>query len=445
MVPAESFRWMPLLVRLCFALAVAPAGGLAHAQLAFERQPINYSTSKPTDPVANLVAQVDSGKAVLKSDPKSGYLVSLLNQMQIPVSSQTLVFSKTSHQRHLISPSNPRAIYFNDEIYVGWVPQGELIEIASVDSMLGTNFYTIEQDGKKQAGSILRRTERCLFCHASSHTGRIPGLMMQSIYTGSDGNRIFPADSIWAKPDGPLETRWGGWFVTGTHGKQQHLGNLMIDSDAKVVKGHVTENANVVDLSRWFDVNAYLSPHSDLVALLVLQHQVSMHNVLTDANHLARLQIHSATAQNRDDDNDLGEEDMIVLDQIAERVVDGLLMVGAIEWSDPVSGTSEFAREFSERGPWDSKGRSLRTFDLQQTLFHFPCSYLIYSDSFDALPRQVLAKVHRRLRDVLESKDKREKYGHLSPSKRRAISGILRETKPSVYGERLDGHSSDAP
>ena len=230
-------------VLVSFVLTAAPLGTVVFAQLSFEQPPINYSDTAANDPVAGLLKKIDRNEFTLKEDSKTGYLTSLLHELRIPVSSQTLVFSKTSLQRHLISSRNPRAIYFNDDTYVGWVPDGELIEIASVDPILGTVFYTIEQPAAKHPGVLSRQNDRCLFCHASTDTGRVPGLLMQSVYSNPNGDRVFPADSIPTNSRGPLSGRWAGWFVTGTHGAQQHLGNLMIGSDDRVLHNHSTKFA----------------------------------------------------------------------------------------------------------------------------------------------------------------------------------------------------------
>ncbi|MCM2372626.1 hypothetical protein [Aporhodopirellula aestuarii] len=413
-------------------VVLAMGSSRAAAQLSYEQQPIEYSQSKATDPVSVLRQRVESGAVTLAYDAHYGFLVSLLTELEIPVSSQTLVFSKTSLQRHLISPANPRAIYFNDDTYVAWIPGAETIEIASTDALLGTVFYTVDQSQPKMPAQVVRKTERCLFCHASSDTGRVPGLMMQSVFVNRDGDRMFPSDSILPDADGPLEARWAGWFVSGRHGSQSHLGNLMINRGDKV-SGEVNHgNGNVVDLSKWFDVSKYLSPHSDLVVLLVLQHQVSMHNLLTESNHRARIMIHRSGKEHQKGGHEasvLSAEDRIVLDQIAERLVDGLLMVGQVELSEPLSGTSEFAEDFSELGPSDRDGRTLRDLDLGQTVFRYPCSYLIYSKTFDELPQSLLDAVYRRLSNVLDGKDSREKYAHLSMQAREDILAILLDTK----------------
>lgn len=413
----------------------ATAAPLAWAQLPFERKPIEYSTSQATDPVALLDRELRNGERVLRSEQAGGYLRSLLKQLNIPVSSQTLVFSKTSLQKHLISPANPRAIYFNDDVYVAWVPDGTMIEIASTDPSLGTVFYTLDQPSGREVGKIVRKNARCLFCHASSDTGRNPGLLMGSVYTDPDGNRVFSADAVPTNPKGPLQGRWAGWFVSGTHGKQKHLGNLTINAKEEFSPVDPNENVNVVDLSRWFDVAKYPSPHSDIIALLVLRHQVTMHNLLTDANHRARIQLHRESDRER-----FSPATAKRLDEIAEQVVDGLLMVDETEFSDRIIGTSSFTDDFSQRGSKDSAGRSLRQLDLETRLFRRHCSFLIYSDSFDALPTALLDRTYRLLLSVLMSEDKREKFSHLSTTERHEILQILRETKhnlPATWSERI--------
>lgn len=429
---------MTLVLRFSICCNLVLGCSAVMAQLPFERAPIEYSKSQANDPVAKLIRRIESKAVKLNHDHDFGYLKSILKELSVSASSQSLVFAKNSLQRQMISPANPRAIYFNDETYVGYVPNGDLIEIASTDPMLGTVFYTIRQADRSDSPQISRVTERCLFCHASTHTGRVPGLMMQSVFTDDGGHRVFPEDSVFPKATGPLNVRWAGWFVTGKHGGQQHLGNLMIDSNDVVRPGSTIDNGNVVDLSRWIDSKKYLTPHSDLVALLVLQHQVSLHNSLTDANHRARLQLHQSQTSNREtivDGELLTPEDAFVLGQLAEQVVDGLLMVDRIEFTEPVSGTNSFAEQFVLREPRDRKGRTLRMLDLQETVFTYPCSYLIYSESFDSLPKPLLDLIRDRLMNVLSGKDDRTKYGHLTAAKRTAILEILRSTKRGFLPE----------
>ncbi|WP_442510952.1 hypothetical protein SH528x_002603 [Novipirellula sp. SH528] len=410
----------------------------ASAQLSYERTPIEYSTTASNDPVARLLTRLSAEKQSLSNDEKYGYLPALLRELDVPVDSQTLVFSKTSLQRHLISPSNARAIYFNDETYIAWVPGGEVIEIASTDPMLGTVFYTVAQGQTNTTGKLIRHNDRCLFCHGSTDTGRVPGLIMQSVYTNADGDRVFPSRSIPTDPRGPLAGRWAGWYVTGTHAAQSHLGNLMLSSGDEVQPKESINTGNIVDLSPWLDVSKYLIPDSDLIALMVLQHQVSMHNRLTEINHKTRLYqsdvktIHDANdnAPSRPPDDRESDEDAFVFSQLAERLVDGLLMVDEPLLSDKISGTSSFTKSFQTRGPTDLQGRSLRQFDLRTRLFKYRCSYLIYGDSFDAIPDPVRTRALQRLRTILSQDSPEAKYSSMSREERTAILQILDATKP---------------
>ena len=189
----------------------------------YETAPINYSAAAPHDPVADLQQTLDKAPSTLTTASKTGYLESLLKQLNIPKSSQTLVFSKTSFQHNLISPRNPRALYFNDESYVGFVPGGEVIEIASTDPALGTIFYTLDQHSSK----ITRQTESCLQCHGASMTRDIPGLLVRSVFADSDGQPILPAGTFVTTHESPLKERWGGWYVSGSTGSQTHMGNTL--------------------------------------------------------------------------------------------------------------------------------------------------------------------------------------------------------------------------
>jgi hypothetical protein len=107
-----------------------------------------------------------------------------------------------------------------------------------------------------------------------------------------------------------------------------------------------------------------------------------------------------------------------------------MLFTGAAPFKEPIKGAPEFTKEFADRGPRDSHGRSLRDFDLKMRLFRYPLSYLIYSKSFDEMPQDVKTYVYRRLSDVLSGRDKSPDFSHLSGSDRASILEILRETKP---------------
>ena len=406
----------------------------ARAQLEFEQDPINYSASEPQDPVAKLKRQVESGAASLAYDPQRGYLPALLDALGVPTSSQVLVFSKTSFQRHRISPRTPRALYFNDDVYIGWVQSGEVVEISAVDPDLGAVFYSLDQNDREHP-TFLRQTDRCLLCHGSTHTKRVPGHIVRSVFSDRDGMPVFSSGTFRTDHASPLKQRWGGWYVTGTHGLQRHMGNEVIRDKRNPERLDVEAGANVTDLGSRVRTAPYLTAHSDIVALMVLEHQALMHNVLTAANYSGRTTQRDAVVMNnaleRAEDF-RSESTKHRYESAAGKVVDCLLMVGEHRLTDPIKGTSGFAEQFAARGPFDRDRRSLRQFDLKRRLFRHPCSYLIHSDAFDALPIPVKEIVYRRLWEVLTGADRSEKFDHLSDDDRRSILEILRETKADL-------------
>jgi hypothetical protein len=377
---------------------------------------------------AELAERVQTDKTVLKYDENYGYLSSLLRQLQVPVSSQTLVFSKSSFQLSQISPESPRTIYFNDDVYIGWVNHGQFIEIAEVDPQTGPVFYKLAQEYDAYA-VIQRETEECLVCHDTFQAkDPVPRLLMLSVLPNRDGNALKAAALI-TNDQSPLRERWGGWYVTGTHGKQQHLGNTLVRARAEdiddmrkfIAQMDLASGGNITDLSSKFNTKEYLSPYSDIVALMVLGHQTHVHNMITSGVY----EIRDAIAQGF-----TGQKMTDAVKDAGERIVRAMLFVGEAKLTEPVHGPSHFAEEFAQRGPRDSKGRSLRDLDLQRRLLRYPLSYLIYSKSFDGMPGDLKEYVHRRIRQVLTGEDNSPEFQHISQDDRTAILEILRETKP---------------
>jgi hypothetical protein len=400
-----------------------------------EHPAISYSKETPTDPVSRLAQRLSRGEEQLEFDLKQGYLPSLLKKLNVPVSSQALVFSKTSLQIEQILPRRPRALYFNDDIYVGWIPNAPLIEFASVDPKLGTVFYTLDQESAPPR--LERRTTDCVSCHDGSSTGGVPGLIMRSVYPDRDGNAILRANNFLTTDRSPWQERWGGWYVTGTHGDPVHMGNLMAahhviaigrNAQAYVAQMDLNAGANLKDVRNKFDSAYYLSPHSDVVALLVLTHQTNVHNLITRMNYEARIAIFEQKIS--EEARDLSPAQIpIGLRNTAETLVSAMLFTGEPQLAGPVIGTSGFAEQFALSGPRDRKGRSLRDLDLNRRLFRYPLSYLIYSEAFDALPDPAKVLIYLRLREILSGNDTGQQFAHLSQEDRTAILQILDETK----------------
>lgn len=400
----------------------------------FESAPILYSQSTPENRISRLQQRLDQGELTITHEGDQSYLPSLLKALDIPVESQMLVFSKTSLQMRRISPRTPRAIYFNDDVYVGFCQSGEVLEISAVDAQLGTVFYTLNQQ-ENEKPLFQRRNDNCLVCHSSSRTEGVPGHLVRSLYVDASGQPMLSAGSRMVDHTTPIAQRWGGWYVTGTHGSQKHLGNLIVQG--RDVEEPVDNSAgqNVTELKDRLNVGAYVSPHSDIVALMVLEHQVLVHNRLVKAGFDTRQALDYDVMMNEMLKNPEGtrlESTTRRIKSTGDRLVDALLLVNEAKLTEPISGTSGYAEQFSGIGPRDSQGRSLRDLDLTTRLFKYPCSYLIYSEAFDGLPAESRDYVWQRLFDILSGHDQSEKFAHLSHDDRQAILDILRATKTNL-------------
>ena len=427
-------------VSLAACLLWATATSWAIAADEFEQPPIEYSLATPANRVSKFQADLADGKAELPRDAKFGYLPALLKGLTIDVDSQMLVFSKTSMQRDRISPRTPRAIYFNDDVYVGYCRGGDVIEIAAADPQLGAVFYTLEH-GDKAAPEITRQTHSCLQCHGATQTDNLPGFLVRSLFVSPSGLPILSEGSHRVDHATPIEQRWGGWYVTGTHGEQSHLGNFLVrDRDATRPWKNV-DGLNVTDLSDRLATNQYPTPHSDIVALLAFEHQTFVHNLITKANFAARQALYYQAGLNRalgKPEDERLESTTRRIENAGEKLVQGLLMCREAPLAGPVVGTSGFAERFCQLGPRDRQGRSLRDLDLTTRLLMYPCSYLIYSPDFDGLPPVMKEFVARRLQEVLAGQGGAD-YAHLSVADRTAIAEILRETKPDLWAALPSG------
>ena len=342
-----------------------------------------------------------------------------------------LVFSKTSLQRERISPATPRAIYFNDEVLVGFCNRGRVMEISAADETIGTAFYTIDQaPGERPV--IERQTDSCLLCHSSSANQGFPGHLVRSLYVDRQGNPLLASGSFRTDHASPLSERWGGWYVTGTSGRQKHMGNMICSGSGRPETIDNADGVNVVDLKDRFKTSLYLTPHSDIVALMVLEHQAGMLNRLARAGMETRMALHyqreinKALGQPADEPSESARSR---IRSVGDAVVEYMLFGGETRLTDRIAGTSSFAADFAARGPRDSKGRSLRDFDLKTRLFRYPCSYLIYSRAFDSLPAEVKEYIYQRLWEILSGRGTGKEDPQLTPEDGTAIVEILRETK----------------
>ena len=413
----------------CLVATLLFAVSQAQAQGDINQDPINYSTAPTSDAIARLQQQIDSGEVKLEWDEQHGWLPSVLEQLEIPHSSQLLVFSKTSLQLTKISPQKPRVLYFNDEVYVGSVQSGDVLEVSAVDSQQGAIFYAIDQK-PSDSPKFNRSDNDCLTCHQNRRTQDVPGYLVRSVYPAKNGHPHFELGTTTTDQTTDFHERFGGWYVTGKHGALRHRGNTIADKEAEPPIDP-EQGANVTDLASRLNTDHYLTKHSDLVALMVLEHQAQMHNFITKANYEARQTKHYDATWNkilkRPDDHTSEVSERRVT-SAGEKLVQYLLFSGEFELTSPIEGTSEFAAEFAGIGPKDSQGRSLREFDLKTRLFKYPCSFLIYSEAFAKLPVNIRGYIDGRLEEILSGEDQTPAFAHLSPEDRTAIREILEET-----------------
>lgn len=373
------------------------------------------------DALTRLQGQLERGETTLDYREGTGYLPSLLEHLDINVDSQALVFSKTSFQQAIIDPKNPRALYFNDEVSIGTVPGGDVYELLALEPSRGMVFYTLSTK-KTDQPRLERRGAECLFCHAIGNKGA-PSLVVASVFPDRDGSPAYTSTFIGTTDHRtPFDQRWGGWYVTGTHGSQRHMGNAVAADPLRPLDLELSRSQNLTTLADRFDVSKYLTGSSDIVALMTLDHQVGVANRI-NATSLQYARLKS---------DGVSDADWAYLDGEIDDLVGYMLFVDEAPLVEPLKGGSSFTQTFPERGPRDKQGRSLRDFDLQKRTFRYPMSYMVYSDLFDSLPAPVLDRVYRRLHDVLSGKDRSPKYAGLSAADRRAVLEILKDTKPNL-------------
>jgi hypothetical protein len=382
-------------------------------RLDYDEEPVLYWKKQPDDPIARLQKRLDAGEVKLAWDDKFGYLPGVLSALGVPAASQMLVFSKTSLQRKLISPSNPRALYFNDDVYVGYIPGAPMMEISAVDPKLGGIFYSLEQE--KVRKPRFERNQDCMQCHGAQRTLGVPGHFVRSVPTDESGELDTANEVSEITQCTPLADRWAGWYVTGEHGAQTHRGNLVGSAAPSRAIEEPNYLGNLADLGRFFEETKYPVRGSDIVALMVLEHQAHMHNYITRLNF--ETQIMTAMYGH-----------IRYLRHQEDAFLRYLLFSEEAPLTAPVTGNAEFVAAFAKAGPRDSRGRSLRDLDLKTRLFRYPCSFLIYSDAFSQLPAVMKERLLARLFGILTGKDPSPEFAKISAEDRQAVLEILRET-----------------
>jgi hypothetical protein len=338
----------------------------------------------------------------LSFDPISGYLRSVLRALEIPIESQVLVYSETSFQARRINRQNPRAVYFSDRAAVGFVRGGDILEISAQDSRQGTIYYTLAQS--HEGAPRLARSHNCLSCHLSWDTLGVPGPLVLTTHPRRSEDEY--ANGGHVDHGSPLGERWGGWFVTGASVPREHFGNMELIQPRMPSSGPALVPAKP-SVEGEFDLAGYPTPFSDVIALMLLEHQAHATNLITRAGWEFRQAAQESGAA-------AAARSPRVRESVSA-LVDYFLFVGEAPLPSAIRGSSGLAAAFAAGGPRDRKGRSLRELQFETRMMRYPCSYMIYSPGFDGLPDDVRAAIYRRIADVLPPDS--------------AILEILRDTK----------------
>lgn len=427
--PAVTYSWQPICCAFALmrTLTTTLLAVIALAAAASERHlaAVDYD-GKPETPVDILRGME------LEWDDNHGYLPAVLEALDVPVSSQVAVFSKTSLQFRLISPRTPRVIYFNDRVYVGTIPGAPVLEFIAHDAERGAIFYTLSQTPGNP--ELLRQRDECFDCHGGSRTRGLPGHVLRSVYPDVDGQPLLSEGTHVTHDDTLFRLRWGGWYVTGKHGDLLHMGNTLASRDKDKMTFEPEAHMNLDNLDTYFDTSRYLCNTSDIVALSVLGHQAEMHNRICRASAETKLAL---ADQRRMDElldrktEGLTESTQSRITRVADSLVDYMLFCNEAPLHQAISG-GPFAAEFAKQGPRDAEGRSLRDLALEETLFKYPCSYLIYTPDFVALPKEVKSLIYARLWEILNGDDESDRYLHITRRKGRAVREILQQTHPDL-------------
>lgn len=424
---------LPTIFLIGLALILGRAASARDNEM-YELPPFNYSTVTPRDAITRLQSKLADGTYHWEKEDRQ-LIESLLRELQIPVESQVVVFSRTSFQRLRISPDHPRALYFSDDCYIGWVPGG-LMEVTAIDPVLGPMFYTLDPAvARTNAPAAVARDSDCLRCHGGAFVRGIPGVFVRSLFTDDRGEPLLRHGSEVVDTRTAFTNRWGGWYVTGKHGSAVHRGNAFASETNDRLVVDFKRGANVTNLAAYFNTREYLTNTSDIVALLVLEHQTTMQNTLTRASLNCRRMLDYQRNLQRELKEPVTEDltyDSVksVFESAAQEVVDDLLFQGEAILPEGLAGAPGFQRAFQSNARRTAAGYSLKDFSLKGHLFQNRCSYLIYSDSFRLLPDLLKQRVYARLNRVLTAPEPESRFAYLPAVERQRIADILRQTLP---------------
>lgn len=382
-----------------------------------EHPAIEYAVRPPTDVVARLNARLAAGEATLTFEPGSGYLGTLLQALDVPPASQMLVVSRTGVQRAFTSPGNPRALFYNESVAVGYIRHAPFLEVIAHDPVQGAVFYTLDQ--RPTATPALSRQTGCLSCHVATATNEVPGFMTRSLTALADGTPSLRFGSQFAIDHRtPFDQRWGGWLVTGAPATWRHRGNAVVDPGDTVRPVVPGGPLGVRVIGDAVDLGTYPVVTSDAVALAVFDHQAHALNLLTRLGWEFRVASHEGRRA----------LEAPAVAALLRETVDYLTFADEVPLPAPFTGESAFASWFSVRGRRDARGRTLHTLDLKARLFRYPLSYTVESPAFQALPDEARGALREAIATALSTRPRASAPTRHSAADRRAALEILRAT-----------------
>jgi hypothetical protein len=433
-----AMRFVATAIALVGGVLDPASAGTEETRVGIDNPVHEYWSRSPNDRFWQLKKAIDRGEVILSTENSHAFLHDLLARLEVPESSQLLVSSATSLQKGLINPRNPRAIYFNEDTYVGYVPRGR-IEIAAIDPEAGPIFYLFDPVRNGSMPHVVR-DHACMNCHSPHYLGGIPALVVESVVPGMTGGGEKAFRRNQSGHAVPLEDRFGGWTVTGAPVSWRHWGNIIMEYGAF---GRYERRVRPGEL---FDFARYPVATSDILPHLLHEHQAGFVNRALRAAYAFREWVAA-------DDTARDKEELspgvlgCVIEELAAPVVEYLLFAG--EASLPaggISGDPDFKAAFLANKRTTARGDSLKDFDLTRHLFRNRCSYMIYSAAFTGLPEAVKHSVYTQLQRALVDDDGAvpPQFAYLERAERRRRRQILNETVPEFAATALPMHVTPA-
>lgn len=406
-------RFLTLLLFL--TISAAPAAETQEPRVIdFKAAPHSYLDAQPKDRFAELQEKVQQGEVKLDTSNDKAFLSSLLEALNIPITSQIMVFSASSLQSEIINPRNPRSLYFNEDTYLGWVPGG-LVEIIAADPEMGPMFYVYDrlQPGGPVPG--VQRSTKCMNCHAGNATRRLPGLIAESLLVSQAGSSLETYRRDVQGHQIPLEDRFGGWHLTGDHHLSSHKANVMgLAQNRKIEKTPVPPG-------QFSDLGLHLLPTSDILPHLIHEHQIGFENRLVYAIYTLRQLKH----ENR---GLLGAAAKAEIEERAQEMARYIMFADEAKFpSRGITGDPAYAQDFLRDRKLTEAGLSLKDFDMRTRMFKHRCSYMLYTDTWKQAPKELKERIYYHMALYLRDQPDAH-HAHLAPAERMAVRGILKET-----------------